>query len=316
MPEVTSTRWGRSGSRRLGVVLPVAMALVLVVALGASSRAGAGGLRLGVAAGNRDIGYLGVALLLLAVGVVGAVVWVLWPQRRKKSDEPPPIFARLDMETPWWAKALLLVCVACVFAAIVSGVVLIGKSSLGRQAGTTGNTMSHLPGATTLPPARRPHPAAAPAAFAIHAWVVVLALGVALVLAVCLYILLRNRPTPGGFPGVVGGPGGSRRTVARALEAALRELEGEADPRLAVVRAYAAMEQILANRGVGRRPDETPYEYLERSLEQGGVPAPAATHLTGLFEQARFSDHVITAAISDAARQALEAVRVAPGVTV
>src|SRR5205823_10734054 len=62
-----------------------------------------------------------------------------------------------------------------------------------------------------------------------------------------------------------------------------------ADPRAAVLAAYARMEAALASVGLARRPSDAPREYLAR-LEAGlgGGRAPAA-RLTALFERARFS---------------------------
>ena len=77
------------------------------------------------------------------------------------------------------------------------------------------------------------------------------------------------------------------------LDEALDDLRNEADPRKAVIAAYARMEKILAGHGLGRRPSEAPLEYLRRVLTELRVSEEAVTKLTALFERAKFSEHAI-----------------------
>jgi hypothetical protein len=82
--------------------------------------------------------------------------------------------------------------------------------------------------------------------------------------------------------------------VARdAVDAALLALRDPADPRAAVIEAYARMEHVLAERDLGRRTPEAPREYLRRVMREQGMPEQALTTLTALFEEARFSRHPI-----------------------
>ena len=95
----------------------------------------------------------------------------------------------------------------------------------------------------------------------------------------------------------------------RALESALVALRDPADPRGAVIEAYARMEDVLASRALRRRLPEAPREYLERVLGEQGMPERSLTTLTELFEEARFSPHPIPASASALARTELEAAR-------
>jgi hypothetical protein len=79
--------------------------------------------------------------------------------------------------------------------------------------------------------------------------------------------------------------------VGSGLRGSLADLESERDPRLAVQRAYARMEESLGEIELSRSPDETPTEFTARVLRVLGASAAAASDLTGLFEIARFSDH-------------------------
>jgi hypothetical protein len=96
--------------------------------------------------------------------------------------------------------------------------------------------------------------------------------------------------------------------VARhAIEAALAPLREPADPRAAVIEAYARMERVLAERELGRRPSEAPREYLRRVLAARGASEASLTTLTALFEKARFSRHRMTESEAREAERELRA---------
>jgi hypothetical protein len=99
-------------------------------------------------------------------------------------------------------------------------------------------------------------------------------------------------------------------TVAEALSDVLDEtlddLRAEADPRRAVIAAYARMERALAAHGVPRRRFEAPHEYLGRVLAEVTGGGLAARRLTALFERARFSPHEIDASMKNEAIDAIE----------
>jgi hypothetical protein len=84
-----------------------------------------------------------------------------------------------------------------------------------------------------------------------------------------------------------------------------------ADPRAAVIEAYARMEQVLAERELGRRTPEAPREYLARVLREQGMPEQSLTTLTALFEEARFSPHPIPQSAPGRALSELDNARVA-----
>jgi hypothetical protein len=96
-----------------------------------------------------------------------------------------------------------------------------------------------------------------------------------------------------------------------AVEAASKPLRDPTDPRVAVIAAYARLEQVLAERQLGRRTPEAPREYLARVLRARGMPERSLTTLTALFEEARFSQHVIPRSAPRRALEELENARVA-----
>jgi hypothetical protein len=99
----------------------------------------------------------------------------------------------------------------------------------------------------------------------------------------------------------------------RAVAAALEPLREPTDPRGAVIAAYARLEQVLAERDLGRRTPEAPREYLVRVLAEQGMPERSLTTLTGLFEEARFSLHPIPESAPRRAQSELEKARGALG---
>jgi hypothetical protein len=92
------------------------------------------------------------------------------------------------------------------------------------------------------------------------------------------------------------------REVVESGRNALRLLD---DARAAIIACYAAMEQALARAGTARAAADTPYELLLRAADQGLIRTDAATRLTTLFYEARFSSHPMPPSRRDDAQQAL-----------
>jgi hypothetical protein len=102
---------------------------------------------------------------------------------------------------------------------------------------------------------------------------------------------------------------GLAEQLAFALDDAIDDVRAESDPRRAVIKAYARMEEILGAHGLPRRAEEAPYEYLARALLAVDASAASAERLTGLYERARFSHHEIDATMREHAIGALTDVR-------
>ena len=97
-------------------------------------------------------------------------------------------------------------------------------------------------------------------------------------------------------------------TLGDVLEETLDDLRAEADPRQAVIAAYARMERALAAYGLPRRPAEAPDEYLQRIFADLDVSRRATSRLTALFAWAKFSAHDVAPEMKLEAIAALEAV--------
>jgi hypothetical protein len=99
------------------------------------------------------------------------------------------------------------------------------------------------------------------------------------------------------------------RALDEVLADSLDDLRAERDPRKAVIRAYARMEQTFAAYGVPREEHETPLEYVARVLDSLRVSSFAVRRLVQLFERAKFSPHTIESSMKDDAIEALAGLR-------
>jgi hypothetical protein len=97
--------------------------------------------------------------------------------------------------------------------------------------------------------------------------------------------------------------------LAGALDDALDDLRAEADPRRAIIAAYARLERVLASNGVARHASETSDEYLARVLRDLELRPDAIGRLTELFTQAKFSHHDVDSTMKESAIGALQHVR-------
>ena len=119
-----------------------------------------------------------------------------------------------------------------------------------------------------------------------------------------------------GLPAILDAAGGRKPERARRrFEAAgvvtrtLLDLEAGEDFRTAVMACYQRMCSLLETRGVARQEALTPREIEGRALAELGLSQGSVDDLTGLFEEARYSDHEIGPAQRDRARDCLTAIR-------
>jgi hypothetical protein len=87
-------------------------------------------------------------------------------------------------------------------------------------------------------------------------------------------------------------------SLVRAAESGLAEIEDpNHEPRQAIIACYAAMERELRLfPGAVPQDFDTPTEVLARAVEHHVLHVDNATELVNLFEEARFSPHVMTEA--------------------
>jgi uncharacterized protein DUF4129 len=99
-------------------------------------------------------------------------------------------------------------------------------------------------------------------------------------------------------------------SLVRAAELGLAEIgDLSREPREAIIACYAAMESELANvPGAAPQDFDTPTEVLVRAVEHHALHADNAVELVNLFEEARFSPHVMNERHREIAVQVLRLV--------
>jgi hypothetical protein len=105
-------------------------------------------------------------------------------------------------------------------------------------------------------------------------------------------------------------PMGASESLVRAAEVGLAEIgDRSREPREAIIACYAAMERELAYvPGAAPQDFDTPTEVLARAVENHALHADNAGELVNLFEEARFSPHVMSEAHRESALRVLQLV--------
>ncbi|UQX11681.1 DUF4129 domain-containing protein [Candidatus Mycobacterium methanotrophicum] len=105
-------------------------------------------------------------------------------------------------------------------------------------------------------------------------------------------------------------PMGASGSLERAAELGLAEIgDRSREPREAIIACYAAMERELAYvPGAAPQDFDTPTEVLARAVENCVLHVDNASELVNLFEEARFSPHVMSEAHRESALRVLQLV--------
>jgi hypothetical protein len=108
----------------------------------------------------------------------------------------------------------------------------------------------------------------------------------------------------------VAAPASGPDSLARAAEVGLAEIgDLSREPREAIIACYAAMERELTLvPGAAPMDCDTPSEVLARAVDRHALHAESAARLVELFEEARFSPHVMNEGHRDIAVDALRLV--------
>jgi len=116
----------------------------------------------------------------------------------------------------------------------------------------------------------------------------------------------RRRQTP---PRVKRETPAPEEPIVQAIDDSIDALRAIADPRQAIIAAYASMESSLGRAGLPRHRSETPIEYVVRAVRSVLEMPADARRLTYLFEFAKFSPHEVDEAMRTDALQALQQIR-------
>jgi Domain of unknown function (DUF4129) len=226
--------------------------------------------------------------LLLVVYALGTVVLIAAFFLVRKNWEEPPSQRRLLRN-------------------LVMAVILVGALALLAQhrLSAHGKGLKHHPRSTAVTSTGQNRTVTSSTAAGRRAdidWVLAGAVGGAFLLTAFVLFGRHRRTAPYEGESVEG-------ELAAVMSDAIDDLRNEADPRRAVIAAYARMEHVLAQHGFARHPSEAPYEYLGRVLTRLRVRRGAVEELTELFEQAKFSTHEIDGGMKDRAIGAFLTVR-------
>lgn len=167
------------------------------------------------------------------------------------------------------------------------------------------------PGATPPPPPETPTGQGGRGMFAALAGTTIALFVLAIVATLASRRRAPETPAPPGFVAADMHARAEAPDLARAAELGLAEMDDpRRDPRQAIIACYLAMERELEKSpGTTPRESDTPTEVLARAIESRALTPDSATELVELFEEARFSSHVMDEAHRADAVRALQQVQ-------
>jgi hypothetical protein len=239
-----------------------------------------------------------VAMLVVSLAII--VIAVVTQSRRRPvsygSGEPPREMAGQRRPLTW---RMVLIAVAVVFAWLLL-VALLSRINAQLGVDQPSPDPSAPPSGAPRPPADRPADAEPSSnVFSLLAGSTVLLMMLVFVSAAIVGRRQRRGPTPVASPVDEYRPAATSSgsdPLARAAEVGLAEAgDLSREPREAIIACYAAMERELEiSPDIVPRESDTPSEVLARAVEHHALRADSATELVELFEEARFSPHVMT----------------------
>ncbi|BBY50838.1 hypothetical protein MARA_43060 [Mycolicibacterium arabiense] len=264
---------------------------------------------------------LGLLAVAVAVVVTAVIVRVRRPMPAAAPTSTGPAWLRSDRARPTWRVAVIA------FGVIVCWLLIFVLLSRWEFGGSADPTLPEPAGSRpAAPEASEPVDAAsAPPEVDDRDWDALGYLYVATAVFLVVLVVgsvLGARRRPGPTDQFAAGEAEPRaqtdesETLARAAEVGLAEVgDTSRDPRHAIIACYAAMERELARvPGAMPRDFDTASEVLDRAVAQNALQPDSAIELVDLFDEARFSPHVMTEAHRDAAvavlRRVLDELRV------
>ncbi|MGX9788906.1 DUF4129 domain-containing protein [Mycobacterium sp. MMS18-G62] len=260
--------------------------------------------------------FVDIALLTVAVGIIAfAIIARLrdrTPRRAGMGQLPRGPGA---MGRPTWRFSLIALGLIVGWLLIVLTLMQLGRPNPVDQPPAPPETTSQT-AAPPTPDVNRPQPDSPPES---ESNVVDYLVGPMLVLMVVVVAgtaiaarrqratALASTPGDGIEPEVSAAAADS---LARAAEHGLAEIEDlSREPREAIIACYVAMERELTNvPGAAPQDFDTPTEVLARAVHLHALRADSATQLVDLFEEARFSPHVMNEGHRDIAVRVLRLV--------
>ena len=277
-------------ARRNGLLLAALLVgLVSVVALASRAHSPTGGGGTHQVNAALALEYAMVGMLAIAAVALPVLLWFVWKNRAQDAPELPP-------RIRWMGRVLGTMAVFALIAAVYAIWHATHHSTQTTKPQKPGAGKLHLPQTPTA--AQHPSPQ--------FDWVPAIVVFTTVLGGTVAAVWLFSRRR------VQAGPSKAdlAEQLSDALDDSLDDLRAEADPRKAVIAAYARMERVLGVAGLPRHLAEAPVEYMTRVLRDLlRASAASVTRLTDLFEWAKFSRHDVDHGMKDEAIAALVAVR-------
>lgn len=291
---------GRAAQPRANQPLrgPWLMALLVAGAVGLSAVGDEARPRAAIGEPAPGSSALVIAVVLgLVVSAVVAMSVALWRagRRSRRGDE--------EQGTPEREPASTAVVVGAVAALTAVAAAVIAAAAHGSLPLVSGARV------VTAPPTARPAPhrldRLLPQPPDVHGWTVLVASVLVVLVAAALVVtrrVTRHRRGTRDAPAAAADLRAPVDEVVTAAQVALRP--GSADPRVQVIEAYSAMEDLL-RRQVAPPTLGTPRKWLAQVADAWPAARPATATLTDVFERARFSSAPVTRADVASARRCL-----------
>ena len=259
-----------------------------------------------------------VALLSISVAIIGFAIIARLRNREARRPGPGSLpESRGTMGRPTWRFSLIALALAIGWLLLVMLLMRLGVRAPGDQSPSGSPTIAD-PGSaptTTNPVPRQPDSPDDPGPNVVGYLVPPMLILMALIVVGTAVASRRQRraatswPADGELPEVPA-QAGAAESLARAAEVGLAEIgDLTREPREAIIACYAAMEGELTHvPGAVPLDCDTPSEVLARAVDHHALHAGSATQLVELFEEARFSPHVMNEGHRDIAVAALRLV--------
>jgi len=256
-----------------------------------------------------------VALLSISVAIIGFAI--IARLRNREARRPPAgrlPESRGTMGRPTWRFSLIALAVVIGWLLLVIMLTRLGVHGDQSPSGTpTIADPGSSPPTTTNPAPRQPRSPDDAGTNVVGYLVPPMLILMALIVGTATTSRRRHRGTTSWasdreIPEAT--QAGTAESLARAAEVGLAEIgDLSREPREAIIACYAAMERELMHvPGAVPLDCDTPSEVLARAVSHDALHADSATQLVELFEEARFSPHVMSEGHRDIAVDVLRLV--------
>jgi hypothetical protein len=251
-----------------------------------------------------------VALVGISVAIIGIAIVARLRDRQARRPGPGSLpGSRGATGRPTWRFALIALALAIGWLLLVMLLMRPDVSAPGDRSPSGSPTIAD-PGSTprTNPMPRQPDSPGDPGPDVVGYLVAPMLILMALIVVGTAVASRRRRRlttawAADGEPPEAPAHAGPAESFARAAEVGLAEIgDLTREPREAIIACYAAMERELSHvPGAAPRDCDTAAEVLARAVDRHTLRADSATQLVELFEEARFSPHVMNEGHRDTA---------------